>query len=136
MAHDHILASRAQAQSVVAHTLRSHLIQFLRPVAEHLAAKLDIRLVQTARDLVQVILTHRHRAMGLLLSELGGYLLGPAQAPAATKRISNLVHAANWSADDINAVLWKEATARVQTLQQEGDAVLAVWDGSVWEKPE
>jgi hypothetical protein len=34
MAHDHIIASHAQAQSVVADTLRSHLIQFLRPVAE------------------------------------------------------------------------------------------------------
>jgi hypothetical protein len=96
-----------------------------------LAHQIDIRLVQTALDLLQVIITHRHRAMGLLLSELGGYLLGPAQAPAATKRISNLVHAASWSADDINAVLWKGATARVQTLQQEGDTLLAVWDGSV-----
>jgi hypothetical protein len=42
--------------------------------------------------------------MGLLLSELGGYLLGPDQAPAGTKRISNLVHAADWSDADINAV--------------------------------
>jgi hypothetical protein len=60
--------------------------------------------------------------MELLLSELGGYLLGSAQAPAPTKRISNLVQAANRSADDINVVLWKAATARVQTLQQAGDA--------------
>jgi hypothetical protein len=116
--------------------LRARLVTFVRPVLTRLAQQIDIRLVQTALDLVQVIITHRHRTMGLLLSELGGYLLGPAQAPAGTKRISNLVHAANWSADDINAVFWKEATARVQTLHQEGDPVLAVWDGSVWEKPE
>ena len=136
MAHDRILASRAQAQRVVAHTLRSHLIQFLRPVAEHLAAKLDIRLVQTALDLVQVILTHRHRALGLLLTELGGYLLSPAQAPAGAKRISNLVHAPDFSADDIGTILWQQASERVQALEGAGEEVLLVWDGSVWEKPE
>ena len=78
--------------------------------------KLDIRLVQTALDLVQVILTHRHRALGLLLTELGGYLLSPAQAPAGAKRISNLIHAPDWSADDIGALLWQQATERVQAL--------------------
>ena len=136
MAHDLILASRAQAQSGVAHTLRSHLIQFLQPIAEHLAAKLDIRLVQTALDLVQVILTHRHRALGLLLTELGGYLLSPAQAPAGAKRISNLIHAPDWSADDIGALLWQQASQRVQALEVAGEEGLLVWDGSVWEKPE
>jgi hypothetical protein len=136
MAHDHITASHAQAQSVVAHTLRSHLIQFLRPVAERLVAKLDVRLVQTALDLVQVILTHRHRALGLLLTELGGYLLSPAQAPAGAKRISNLVHAPDWSAEDIGAFLWQQASERVQALEVAGEEVLLVWDGSVWEKPE
>ena len=94
MLHDHTLTPSAQAQPLLAHTMRSHLLQFLRPVAERLAAQLDIRLVQTAVDLVQVIVTHRHRALGLLLTELGGYLLSPAQAPAPTKRISNLIHAA------------------------------------------
>jgi Transposase DDE domain len=136
MAHDHIIASRAQAQSELARTLRSHLLQFLRPVAERLAAKLDIRLVQTALDLVQVILTHRHRALGLLLTELGGYLLSPAQAPAGAKRISNLLQAADWSADDIGTILWQQASERVQAREVAGEEVLLVWDGSVWEKPE
>jgi hypothetical protein len=136
MAHDHIVASSTQAQPVLAHTLRSHLLQFLRPVAERLAEQLDIRLVQTALDLVQVILTHRHRALGLLLTELGGYLLSPAQAPAGAKRISNLIHAPDWSTDDIGAFLWQQATERVQALSQAGEEVLLVWDGSVWEKPE
>jgi hypothetical protein len=120
----------------VAHVLRSHLIEFLRPFAEHLAAKLDIRLVQTALDLVQVILTHRDRALGLLLTELGGYLLSPAQAPAGAKRISNLIHAADWSSDDIGAILWQQADERVQALEIAGEQALLVWDGSVWEKPE
>jgi hypothetical protein len=67
----------AQANPVVAEQLRKTLVAFLRPFAQRLAAQLDIRLVQTALDLVQVILTHRHSLLGLLLSELGGYLLGP-----------------------------------------------------------
>lgn len=136
MFHDAIHQQPVQDDRPLAAEMHARLTQFVRPVMTRLAQQLDIRLVQTARDLVQVILTHRHRAVGLLLSELGGYLLGPAHAPAGTKRISNLVHAANWSADDLNAALWKEASARVQTLKEEGNAVLAAWDGSVWEKPE
>jgi Transposase DDE domain len=136
MAHDHILASSAQADPGLAHTLRAHLVQFLRPLAQRLATQLDIRLVQTALDLVQVIITHRHRPLGLLLSELGGYLLSPAQAPAGAKRISNLIHAADWSADDVGTLLWQQATERVQALEEAHDDVLLVWDGSVWEKPE
>lgn len=136
MAHDHTHSPSVQAQPVLAHTLRSHLVEFLRPVAERLASQLDIRLVQTALDLVQVILTHRHRSLGLLLTELGGYLLSPAQAPAGAKRISNLIHAPDWSADDIGAILWHQADQQVQTLSEAGEEVLLVWDGSVWEKPE
>ena len=136
MAHDHTRSSSTQAQPVLAHALRSHVIQFLRPVAERLASQLDIRLVQTALDLVQVILTHRHRALGLLLTELGGYLLSPAQAAAGTKRISNLIHCPDWSADDLTGLLWQQATQRVQALSEAGEEVLLLWDGSVWEKPE
>src|SRR5689334_14014023 len=136
MFHDAIPEQPVQDDRPLAAEMRARLTQFVRPVMTRLAQHLDIRLVQTARDLVQVMLTHRHRAVGLLLSELGSYLLGPAHAPAGTKRISTLIHAANWSADDINAALWQEASARVQTLTQDRNAVLAAWDGSVWEKPE
>jgi len=136
MSHDTSVAQSRQDDRPLARSMHARLVQFLRPVLVRLAQHLDIRLVQTALDLVQVILTHRHRAMGLLLSELGGYLLGPDQAPAGTKRISNLVHTEHWSADTINAVLWQQANQRVQTLHAAGDSVLVVWDGSVWEKPE
>lgn len=136
MPHDHTTMPNAQAQPVVAATLRAHMVQFLQPVAQRLAAQIDIRLVQTAIDLVQVILTHRHRALGLVLTELGGYLLSPAQAPAGTKRISNLIHCPDWSTDDIGAVLWQQASARVQALGTAEAEALLVWDGSVWEKPE
>src|SRR5436190_7207137 len=136
MFHDAIHQQPVQDDRPLAAELRARLTQFVRPVMTRLAQQLDIRLVQTARDLVQVILTHRHRAIGLLLSELGGYLLGPDQAPAGTKRISNLIHAPAWTAADVNAVLWQQASTRVQALQDAGDEVLIVWDGSVWEKPE
>jgi DDE family transposase len=136
MFHDTSVAQSLQDDRPLARHIHSRLVQFVWPVLTRLAQHLDIRLAQTALDLVQVILTHRHRAMGLLLSELGGYLLGPQQAPAGTKRISNLVHAEGWSANDINAVLWQQATERVLSLQDAGEQVLIVWDGSVWEKPE
>jgi hypothetical protein len=126
----------AQANPVVAQRLRTLLVRFLQPVAARLAAQVDIRLVQTAFDLVPVILIHRHSLIGLLLSELGGYLLGPEQAPAGTKPISNLIHAAGWTAADLKAVLWQQACARVQTLHSERKPVLVVWDGREFEKPD
>lgn len=135
MTHDYTSLGRAHDQPVLADRLHRLLVAFLRTFAERLAAQVDIRLVQTFIDLVHVILMHRHRALGLLLSELGGYLVSPAHAPAGTKRISNLLHAA-WSADDINAILWQRADARVHALVQAGEPALLVWDGSVWEKPE
>jgi hypothetical protein len=117
MRHDHIGAESAQANPVVADNLRTQLVQFLRPVGERLAAQIGFRLVRTAIDLVQVILTHRHSLIGLVLAELGSYLLGPDMAPAGTKRISNLIHAASWSAADLKAVLWQQASARVEMLE-------------------
>ena len=62
----------------------------LKGFLAQLKVGMDRRLVQTFLSLVMVILIHRHRNQGLLLSELGGYLLEPGQAPAGTKRISRL----------------------------------------------
>jgi hypothetical protein len=56
----------------VAGTLRSPLLQLLRPVTERLASQLDMRLLQTAVELLQVFLSHRQSALGLLLTELAG----------------------------------------------------------------
>lgn len=136
MYHDAKRPVGPQADLRLAATMQQQLRSFLRPIGDRLAHLLDIRLVLTALELVQAILTHRHTKLGLLLSELGGYLLDPAHAPAGTKRISNLIHAAGWRADDIRAVVWAQADARVRELQAAGDEVLVVWDGSVWEKPE
>ena len=49
---------------------------YLKPVLEELHKKVDRRLVKTLLDLVLVILRHRHRNNGVLLSELGDHLLG------------------------------------------------------------
>jgi len=65
--------------------------RFVRPLLQRLHAQMDRRLVHTFLDLLPVIVMHRHRNQGLLLSELGGFLLGAEHAPAGTKRISNLL---------------------------------------------
>ncbi|MFQ3634154.1 hypothetical protein [Roseiflexus sp.] len=55
---------------------------------------------------------------------------------ADAKQISRLLHAAAWSADDINAILWQQADAQVHRLTSAGEPAVLVWDGSVWKKPE
>src|SRR6266852_4408841 len=85
---------------------------------------------------VAVILTFRDRVNGLLLSELGGYLDTPDKAPAGTKRLSHLLHCAKWSAELIRQYLWQRATERVTAWKNAGLDALAIWDESVWEKPE
>jgi hypothetical protein len=56
--------------------LESYLVKYLKPILSRLNAKMDRRLVKTFLGLVMAIMEHRHRNNGLLLSELGGYLLG------------------------------------------------------------
>jgi hypothetical protein len=85
---------------------------------------------------VRAIIEHRHRSHGLLLSELGAYLLSPSQAPAGTKRLSNLLRSSKWSAHDIAAHLWQHAHQQVKQWHSTGEEVLALWDESVLEKPE
>jgi hypothetical protein len=98
--------------------------------------KLDRRLVNTLLGLVIAILMHRHRNHGLLLSELGGYLLDPEHCQAGTKRISNLLHNQKWEAAMIEDYQWQRATQRVQELWEQGEWPLVIWDASVQEKPE
>jgi hypothetical protein len=78
--------------------LEVDLFKFLKPVLEKLNQKTDRRLVMTFFGLVMAILIHRHRNHGLLLSELGAYLLGPEKCTAGTKRISNLLRSKKWKA--------------------------------------
>lgn len=99
-------------------------------------AVLDKRLVRTFVQSIAVILTFRDRANGLLLSELGGYLLSPEHAPAGTKRLSNLLHSTKWAASLIICFLWQRASDHLAQWQQAGQDGLVIWDESGWEKPE
>ena len=120
----------------MAQSLCAHLAHFLFPLLVELDEMLDKRLVRTFLQIIAVILTFRDRANGLLLSELGGYLLSPDQAPAGTKRLSNLLHSAKWTAGVITRFLWRRATEQLEHWQQSGQEGLVIWDESGWEKPE
>ena len=122
--------------AAIAAGLTAQLAQFLFPLLVELDRLLDKRLVRSFLQIIAVILTFRDRANGLLLSELGGYLLTAAQAPAGTKRLSNVLHSAKWTASLISRFLWQRASAQVSHWQQTGQDGLVIWDESGWEKPE
>src|SRR5438034_8331442 len=102
----------------VAQGLVEQLAQFLYPLLVLLDKALDKRLVRTFLQTVQVIITFRDRANGLLLSELGGYLLSPQQAPAGTKRLSNLLHSSKWGSWIIEWFLWQRASQQLSAWEQ------------------
>jgi hypothetical protein len=97
---------------------------------------MDRRLVKTFLGLVMSIIQHRHRNNGLLLSELGGYLLGSESCCAGTKRISNLLHSQKWNVGEIERFQWEQASQRVESLQEQGERPLVIWDESVLERSE
>ncbi|RIK25403.1 MAG: hypothetical protein DCC55_40625 [Chloroflexi bacterium] len=109
-------------------------VEFLGPLLITLDEMLDKRLVRTFVRTVMAIITFRHGSQGLLLSELGGYILNPAQAPAGTKRLSNLLRSKGWTHRLIDDFLWQRGEARVHALKQAGEEALVVWDESVIEK--
>ena len=116
--------------------LSQQLATFLSPFLNQLDRLLDRRLVETLHRLVQTIILFRHQSHGLLLSELGGYLLSPEQAPAGTKRISNLLRSRQWDFGLIETFLWHQGSEQLQELTQAGQTALCLWDESVLEKPE
>jgi hypothetical protein len=120
----------------VADDLREGLYQFLLPLLLLLDAAMDVRLVRTFRALTETILSFRNRSLALLLSELGGYLLSPEHAPAGTKRIDRLLASGKWTARIVHEWLWRQAQARKQELEADGQEALVLWDESVLEKPE
>jgi hypothetical protein len=67
---------------------------------------------------------------------MGGYLETPDKAPAGSKRLSRLLHCAKWSADLIRHSLWQRASQQPSVWNDAGLDALALWDESVWEKPE
>ena len=117
-------------------TLENRCWEFLQPVLEELHRKVDRRLVKTLLDLVLVILMHRHRNSGLLLSELGDHLVGGERGPAGVKRIASLVHSVRWKSSLLVNYLWKCADEKVKALREEQEAIYVIWDESVLEKSE
>lgn len=120
----------------LADEFRQQLQAFLAPLLQQLDAQIDARLVRTFRATVEAVLQFRHRAHGLLLSELGAYLGPPDQAPAGTKRLSNLLRSGKWESALLAQYLWQQANERCQPGAAAGTAVMAIWDDSVLEKPE
>lgn len=116
--------------------VEEQLVKLLWPMLVRLKQTLDRRLVNTFLGLVMAVVMHRHRNHGLLLSELGGYLLGPEHSAAGTKRISTLVHSEKWNAEVIEEFFWQAGTQRVEELWAQGERPLVIWDESVLEKPE
>ena len=122
--------------SMMAQGLTAQLAHFLFPLLVDLDRLLDKRLVRTFLQSIAVMLAFRDRANGLLLSELGGYLLSAEHAKACTKRLSNLLHSAKWRASLITRFVWHRASEQLREWQQGGQDGLLLWDESGWEKPE
>ena len=130
------MQTSAPSTSALAHTFRERLKGFLAPLLARLDEHLDSRLVRTLGATVEVLLQNRYHGSGLLLSELGAYLMSPEQAAAGTKRLSNLLRSKRWSAESLNEYLWEHAGQRLRDWISRQRDPLAIWDGSVWEKPE
>ncbi len=116
--------------------LQDQLRNFVGDGLGELNRRIDRRLVRTFLGLLMAILCHRHRQHGMLLSELGGFLLGPERCQAGTKRIARLLHSDKWSAEWIEHWLWRQGDQRVEELQAGGERPLILWDESVLEKSE
>lgn len=116
--------------------LGSKLETFVSPLLRMLDKKLDKRLVRTFLQTLLAILSFRHSSYGLLLSELGGYILTPDKAPAGTKRLSNLLRSSRWGQWMIGRFLWKRADAFVEEQSANEKVTLVIWDESVIEKSE
>lgn len=108
--------------------------EFLSPLLNLLDEYLDKRLVQTFSLLTEAIVRFRHRNHGLLLSELGAFVLSADKAPAGTKRISNLLRSKKRGHDVLGG--WLRQKAKESMLQWPKQPVLLHWDESVVEKPE
>jgi hypothetical protein len=133
--HKH-LSSEAQAHQTQARLVADLCFIFLKPLLSKLNQSLDRRLVHTFLETILVLIIHRHRNLGLVLSELGGYLATPSHAPAGTKRLSRLLRSTRWQSSVVEQFLWDIAGERVDEVQADGSTPLLIWDESVLEKPE
>lgn len=117
MQHD---TGRQQAQAVA-----QRLELFLGPLEHWLDDLIDRRLVRTFLLALQAIVRLRHSRSGLLLSELGAHVLSPSQAPAGTKRLSNLLRSPRWSHTLLARFLWFRADETLAQLHEAEETALA-----------
>ena len=109
---------------------------FIGPLEQWLDRQVDRRLVRTFFLALVAIVRLRHSRSGLLLSELGAHILSPVQAPAGTKRLSNLLRSPKWSHTLLERFLWHRSNRELAQLEERRELALAIWDESVLEKPE
>lgn len=129
-------AKKQQGGQGMSELLSDQVYEFTKPLLQQLAQRLDRRLVQTFFDLLVVIIMHRDRHQGLLLSELGGQLMGVNRAPAGTKRIANLLHSRGWEAGWLEQWMWEQGDRKVEACQHPQDDTYVIWDESEIEKSE
>lgn len=110
--------------------------KYLSRIQKELFQQIDTRLARTFFDLFIAILSFRNRSMGLLLTELGGYVSGFKSAPAGTKKISNLLRCKGWTHQLIDNFFFNRGKERIEGLTKEGKRPLLLWDDSRIEKPE
>jgi Transposase DDE domain len=127
--------NRQESQGLSQELLRQ-LEKHLDPLLVWLDTMLDKRLVKTVLLSIVAIIEFRNPTQGLLLSELGAYIAEPSKAPAGTKRLSNLLRSKKWSARHVEEYIVKRAEKKIEELEEGGEDVLCIWDGSVIEKPE
>src|ERR1700681_645956 len=128
--------SKRQEAQEKSQELVQELEKFLSPLLMRLDGYIDKRLVETFQQTLIAIIRFRNRAQGLTISELGAYMTDASQAAAGTKRIDRLLSSQKWSDELIEEFLWMEAEKSFLAMQQEGQQVLYIHDGSVIEKPE
>ena len=127
---------KAKEKQALSREAEQKLVRFLSPLLLKLNKELDRRLVKNFLGLLLAIMQHRHRNHGLVLSELGGFLLGAEHCCAGTKRIHNLLSSSKWDGSEIEDFHWAQASECLSSLQASGEKVFVVWDESVIEKSE
>jgi len=127
---------KAKEKQALSREAEQKLVKFLSPLFLKLNTQLDRRLVKNFLGLVMAIMQHRHRNHGLVLSELGGFLLGSGHCCAGTKRIHNLLSSPKWDGNEIEAFHWKKASQHVSSPHSSGKTAFIAWDESVIEKAE
>lgn len=110
--------------------------QYLSPLQKTLCKTIDERFVKTFYNLFIAILMFRNRPMGLLLSELGGFIAGFRSAPAGTKRIGRLLKCKKWTHGSIDDFFFDRGKERIEKLEVSSKRPLLLWDDSRVEKPE